>query len=111
MGWDAKAVSKGELNYIAFNEARNRVLDNCVTVDGNLKHGGLDCRDCGRMLERATDESVYSETYWHPDKVKDLAGYADWDFNPRRGDEWAYWSAREFLNTCALYGYAIKFSW
>lgn len=79
-------------------------------IDGLLRHGGLDVSTCGRMLEQATGESVYRDP-WPPEKVKELAAKANWDFPIDEPERWAWHSAKAFLEHCAKLGRGIRFSW
>jgi hypothetical protein len=127
MGWDAYSKQDG-VNPRGFDENRNwiildpdlraafaaateEVLEKAGGVDGMLERGGLDCSDCGQMLERATGQSVYTYTDWSVAKVRRLNKKANWDFEPESGEEWAYWSARKFLEVCAEHGLSVNFSW
>ncbi len=126
MGWDAFALSPetsdwvaaanqktkeleivDEKTTVAFAAAVLRVVGKAGGVDADLKIGGLGCRSCAEMFEQA-GASPYSD--WDAEKVKDIARTANWDFDPGE-DAWAYWSAREFLQTCADLGLAVRFSY
>jgi ribonucleotide reductase beta subunit family protein with ferritin-like domain len=127
MGWDAYAdlpdprnpLEDGDLAerekelercLVEFRKAAERVVAEAGSVDGNLSTGGLDVSTCAYMLEQATNQSAYDEG-WSPEKVQLLAKEADWSFAFDTDRKWAYFSALEFLNTCARLGKGIRFSW
>lgn len=130
MGWDAfaepfstnwnfeplvqaGAVKEGSREWDGVEEAvreRIRAAGGRPTVDGLLRHGGLDCSDCAEMLERATLASCWIPE-WSPAMVRGLAQTASWDFEVEPDLLWAKESARAFLEHAAKLGKSIRFSW
>ena len=117
MGWDAyssvdklKGDTKAKAKK-AFIEAHKRVLKKCGEVDFYLHDGALDVSWSGHMLSQATNEPVYVDKPWDIEKVHKLRNKANWNFEYEKEQEWAYWSAREFLNVCAKYNLSITFSY
>jgi hypothetical protein len=110
MGWDAiSSVGNNKAIIAKFKEAEKLTISMAGCADANLCLGSLGCKICGEMLTIATGESVYM--YWSESKVKKLNSKANWDFNYNKDEEWAYWSARYFLEVCAKHELSISFSW
>lgn len=89
MGWDASA--KIEIDWAAnkikdpvinklFENAKRYVIRKAGCVDALLELGGLDCSACGKMLEKATNRSVYDEKGWSEEVVKTIKAEANWNF-------------------------------
>lgn len=102
MGWDVYAAheNKKRIKVKAFEKAVKRVLKKADSVDGLLHIGGLDCSDCREMLEEATGIPAAFYSDYSPDELKKISDSANWDFTFEQENAWAYWSAREFLETC-----------
>lgn len=119
MGWDAfaeKPDTTEDYQFTAeelapFREAAARVKAKATYADGLLEQGGLDVSISGEMLKQATGQSVYDILPWEPEMVRTIAASANWDFEVDASETQFYWSAREFLDTCAKLGYGIRFSW
>ena len=114
MGWDAYAKGMGDNRgrmLEEFSVAAAKVVANTGLVDGGVRHGQLDCRECGLALQRATGADAWSEEPWDVDMVKRLAASAVWNLNIEVDQRWAYASARAFLETCAILGLSISFSY
>ena len=125
MGWDAysNADLRNEAQKIAFKSASKRVINNCNSADGGLAVGALGLSDSARMLEKAFEKTgednigfffhPYQDDYVTVEQVKVLADKLNWDFEFEISSEqrWAYWSAKEFINTCAELGLEIRFSY
>lgn len=125
MGWDAysSADLRDKATKIAFELASKRVIDQCGTVDGSLEGGGLGISSSARMLETAFERTGEQALgfFFHPyqdDKVsieqaKILAYKLNWnfEFDVPLDERYAYWSAKEFVNTCAQLGLEIRFSY
>lgn len=96
----------------AFRKASRKVVGLAGQVDGYLSKGALDCGDCAEMLERATGEKCrhVTDANWSKKKVQSLAKGADWDFECKPKNMWAYWSAKLFLETCAELRLSISMS-
>lgn len=109
MGWIAHAID-AEKQSTAFQKAADTVLQKTGTVDALLSEGAIQ-KSCAVMLAQATDEPVYSDEPWSPEKVKALAKSAQWNFPYEESDASAYWSARFFLETCAELNVGIRFGW
>jgi len=73
-----------------------------------LQDAHLSCRDTARMLRRGTCEEPYN-TEWWPDKVKELASKARWDFPLGPEDAESKETARLFLELCAKHGLGVRF--
>lgn len=118
MGWDAFAkVRRDELTIHDevirndFKSASDEVKQLTGKFDWLLPHAGLDVSTCGEMLSRATNMNHYDMDGWSISKVKRLQERVNWDFDYDKGDEWAYESAKRFLELCAKHDLAIEFSW
>lgn len=113
MGWDAYAdpfggTERPDPEYVAIVDAL--LADGVEAVDGLLRYGGLDVSTCGKMLERATGEPVWTDEDWDAAKTRRLAVAADWTFEAAPEDEWVKRSARAFLETTARLGRGVRFS-
>ncbi len=117
MGWDAHAKVESEFidgDYVPVNKKyRDQfkedflwVKEKAGSVDGFLDGAGLDCSACGKMLEKATGLSVWTEEVWSPWEMK-----ANWDFKFAKDKAWAYWSARKFFESCVKLKIQIRFSY
>lgn len=126
MGWDAFSSydrrSKSKQNLAAkkaFEKADKKVMKLTGTVDAYLQHGGLDCSSCREMLEKAAELSIknlnwcwaYGEKGMPPEAVKLMHLFCVWDFKFPKHDDWAYWSAKEFLRICAENNLSIRFDY
>lgn len=112
MGWDAVASKKlSPKARAAWEAASARVVKRCGTVDGGLAKGYLDCSDCALALADLTDRNVYTAWPWPRWIIGDLAQYASVPKSLPESKRWAYWSAKEFLKTCAKLGASVRFSW
>lgn len=118
MGWDAfstamRSDGSGLVDIAHFAVVARQIERQGHVVDGLLAKGGLDCDDCGEMLARATRTVLRDpkDDHWDANRVADLVFDARWDFAVEPEAEWAKLSARAFLETCALYGHGIVFSW
>ena len=119
MGWDAhssaeknwqkRKLADSKINRM-FKNAEAYVKKKASSVDWYLHLAGLDCSSCAKMLEQATGESCW-EDGWSEEKVKELAAKANWNFEFEKEKDWAYWSAKKFLETCAKANLSITFSW
>lgn len=112
MGWDAFAygpkggrIRNREIKN-DFKKASKWVKRKCSEVDGCLSRGILDVSTCGEMLQAACGKHHYSETPWHPKTMT-----FNWEFLHRKGEAWAYWSARKFIEVCQKHNLIVKFSW
>lgn len=117
MGWDAHAITKFgnpasrcRRYKKAFQAAAEQLKAEGHIVDVYLSSCGLDVSDCGNMLEKATNCSVYDELGWSPELTKKINDSANWQFDVSLDDQWAYLSAKTFLNLCAKLNLGIKFS-
>jgi hypothetical protein len=122
MGWDAQSsvevfygkrsrhIKNRRINKL-FLDAFKEIQQITGTVDGYLDIGSLDCSICGKMLEKATDQSTYTPLGWSIDVVIALNTSANWEFFYNKKDQWAYLSAKKFLEICAQENLSIKFSW
>lgn len=128
MGWDAfssapLSKSKGvklkfKKHREAFLKAVKTVKENADCVDGFLENGGLDCSCCYRMLQKAAEKSNYDLNWglaWNENGMEHrfvfvMWQYLNWDFKVKKEDLWAYWSAKTFVETCALNNLSIRFS-
>lgn len=122
MGWDAH--SSAEMDYSKpfsrirdkqirryFKKASDFVKAKTGTVDCLLETGSLDCDQCAKMLEAATGQTCWMDG-WSEADVQAIRETACWDnISITKDDEWAFWSARKFLETCANLGLSINFSW
>jgi hypothetical protein len=86
-----------------FQEAAER-----AGLEFSLQDAHLCCRDTARMLARGTGEDPYNREWW-PDKVKELARTARWDFAIGPEDAGSRDSARLFLELCAKHSLGIRF--
>jgi len=111
MGWDAFANNRRDCT--EFRAIARIVRAKAGTVDGGLAKGGLDCRDCGRALHKATGRQVYDEDGWDWRKVIRLANEATWPTlcDVPREDWSSVLSAKAFLLTCAKLRTGIWFGW
>lgn len=126
MGWDGYACRVQHDTWLK-EDVLERLTDNdpvlaaFQTASDASKTSGLElsltsaslcCRDTARMLARGTGQDPYN-TEWWPDKVKELAKNARWDFPAELGDDDADGghreSARLFLETCAAHNLGIRF--
>jgi hypothetical protein len=111
MGWDAiSSVGKNKAIIAKFKEAEKLTISMAGFSDASLCLGRLGCKISGEMLEIATGENVYNNS-WSAEKVKQLYQTANWDFQYNEEDDWAYWSAWYFLAVCAKNELSISFSW
>lgn len=120
MGWDAHSSAKvnwkenrlrnANLNRLFIN-AHGYVKRKTGGVDGFLSIGSLDVDDCALMLEKATGKSCWDEKGWSKKEVKEIYKKADWDFEYKINEAWAYWSAKKFLEVCAKSNLSIRFSY
>lgn len=114
MGWDAYSSAFYAIacnSYPSFIQeefikASKEVVAKAGFVDGGLKNGMLDCSECAYMIEVATGLSCWDENVWVPSEIK-----FNWDFKFDKEQEWAYYSAKAFIDTCILLSLTIKFSW
>ncbi|MCZ4244968.1 hypothetical protein [Pedobacter punctiformis] len=123
MGWDAYCTPQLAANNQEFKEASKRVLHYCSSADGGLSKGSLGLSDSARMLEKAFEKTgedtigfffhPYQDDEVTPEQVKILSQRLNWNFYKeiRYEQRWAYWSAKEFIETCALLGLGIRFSY
>ena len=123
MGWDAFAMQRGKhlerdwpMRRIkkrrfrrAFTKASERTHDRTGQVDWMLQIGGLDCSPCAEALEAATGMDAWGDDLTVR-QIQQYATGARWDFE-ENFEPWAYWSAREFLETCARLRLGMHFSW
>lgn len=93
-----------------FTKAWEFIVDKTGSCDGGFVSGYLDTSTCGKMLNRATGKGVYGDD-WSKEEVKQLYETANWNFSYSEDEEWAYWSARKFLEVCANNDLSIEFSW
>lgn len=116
MAWDAFASidinEDGTLRKYAelFYHAQQAILNSYGTADNGLEKGGLECSLCRTMLERATGLSCKVE-YWDAFTVKVAYNKANWYFHINMHHEWAWASARAFLEVCASCEIGIEFSY
>ena len=133
MGWDAYALKDGEAleevdtpqgRELANPHLRRAFWERDAEVKRLSGHGafvlGILFGSFEEMFERGVgvrfDDAMFpeSEVVWSPERVRQAQAEADWDF-PRSGEdadeEWRYWTARTFLETCAAEGLGIRFSW
>ena len=125
MGWDAYATmpdgrwvyDHGKREWLmpeakkAFEAAVERVMARTGSADGALRHGGLDVSDCGEWLGLicgGDDEAAWSRKPWSPE---DLAAGVWLEDGDEMAEPWAYWSAREFAETCVKLGLGVEFRW
>lgn len=88
---------------------RNRTDDG--TIDGLLQHGGLDCSNCCQALEAALPGvSCYGDD-WTSEQVKVYVKTAAWDRAALVTEEWAWRSAKAFLERTAELDRGVHFSW
>ena len=125
MGWDAysSADLRDKATKLAFELASKRVIDQCGSVDGSLETGGLGMSLSAKMLETASLRTKgdllgfwfhpYQDDQVLPDQAKSLSENLNWDFEYEipKDERWAYWSAKEFVSTCAVLGLEIRFSY
>ncbi len=120
MGWDAhssakknwgkKKLSDPEMDAV-FLKADEFVLEKCGSRDGYLRMGGLDCSACREMLEQATGWDWYSTRGFNSEDIKHMNKNADWEFQFPKDQAWAYWSAKMFLESCAVCNLSVEISY
>lgn len=132
MGWDAYALRNGQ-QLVWVETEHGRELSDPRLRQAFEARGVKVQRLCGRsaftlgmlhgpfeeMFERGVGVYFDPETFrdgeviWSPERVQQAQAEADWAF-PRLGEdedeEWLYWTARTFLETCATEGLGIRFS-
>jgi hypothetical protein len=115
MGWDATSMGQANADLEkakrAFKRASRLVILQAGSVDGLLCVGSLGCKLCAEMLERATGKSCWAVYDWEVQDVKEYAKEADWNFEVKKDERWAYLSAMKFLTLCAKYELSIGFTW
>lgn len=125
MSWTASSsayVLQDEELANVFAQAAQFVINETGTVDPGLSHGWLYCSAC-RDVMLLICESTPCEigTAWFDagmsrQAVKRLSEVVQWDryigvFKGTEPDasDWAYWSVRKFVETCAQLNLRIKF--
>jgi hypothetical protein len=108
MGWQAHTNISGEEQKHAFEIAANEVKETAGTVDKLLERGGLEARDCCKMIETASNISCFTEETIHGDV---LAERCNWHFPYTEEEYWAYLSARAFIDVASKLKLVISFSW
>ena len=111
MGWDAIAFLAKESSYDKsdFEAISSEIIKKTGAVDGGFCSGYLDCSLCGKMIELASGLSVYDHVCWDADYVKNVNAMATWDFKYRKSEEWAYLSAKLFIELASKHNLSIQF--
>lgn len=125
MGWDGYAcrvehdtwLKEDVLERVRENDpvlaafAAAAAADKTDGMEFGLATAHLCCRGTAHMLARATGDEPYNKEWW-PDKVKELAKNARWDFpvDPDEDDDSGLrQSARLFLELCAEHNLGVRF--
>lgn len=124
MGWDAFAMRDNKAIFhwdesirslvisdehlrMVFERASSAVEAEAGTADRLLRFGGLDCSDCGLMLESLTGIDAWGKNL----APSDVAALTITPGQPAPGQEWVYYSALRFIEACKAEGLGIRFSW
>ena len=100
---DGRSITSDPGLSAAFTAAAEWVVGTSGQVDGFLHIGSLDCGLAIGYLSRGLGRACGPDVgIWLPDEVRALAADAHWP-DPvaiPADEQWAYWSARRFVETC-----------
>jgi lambda repressor-like predicted transcriptional regulator len=116
MGWDGYACrvkfddwhKADVLERLSKDEAMPLLAETegALALLGDSLH--VACREIARALAKATGEEPYNLEWW-PEKVREIASRASWDFKGEGGDNDCRDTAKVFLQICADNGLGIRF--
>jgi hypothetical protein len=106
---DLEPIDNDHEAVAVFAEAARVIKKKGADADWRLHFGRLWSKDSGRALGQALGTGLMWSGEWYPDKVKELAQTANWDFEVPDELQGFKDSAQAFLRICADQNLGIMF--